>query len=320
MASIGPKSTVASAEDSPSVSVVVVSFNTCQQLRNCLNAIEPIHEVIVVDNGSSDGSPDMVKTQFPHVRLIGNAVNRGFGAANNQGIDAASGEFVLFLNSDCYAQPGAISLLANTMRDELASVAGGRLLNPNGTLQQSAARMLQIWHVVAEQTGLEKLVHTYWCTPWADVETPVQVGQVMGACLMVRRGDARFDEDYFLYCEDTDLVRRIVRRDRDEGRPGIVLYVPKARFIHELGASSEGGGRWLAVARYNRGKELYFFKHSGPLAGSVCWILNRMGALARLLIWTLATVISLFLWRPATLRMALWARVLTAPLSGPRLP
>lgn len=321
MQSIGPSSNAFSAEDRFSISVIVVSHNTRSQLAKCLRSIGTGHEVIVVDNASADGSSRMVEEEFSHVRLVSNPENRGFGAANNQGIDIAQGELILFLNSDCYAQPGAINRLALAMERASACAAGGRLLNPDGSLQQSAARMLNLWHVISEQTGLEKLLHVYWCTPDLGLAEPVPVGQVMGACLMIRKnGTIRFDEDFFLYCEDTDLIRRIVEKDQAEGRSGTVLYVPGAEFIHELGASSQGHARWLSVARYNRGKELYFLKHSGWMAASICWIIDRLGALARFIVWALASIATLFLWRPATNRLLLWTRVLTGPLSGPPRP
>src|SRR5688572_1531266 len=97
------------------ISVVVVSYNTVDKLRRCLACVEPEHEVIVVDNGSSDGSAAMVKAEFPSARLIENSGNVGFGAANNQGMELARRELVLFLNSDCYASPGAIDQVASAL-------------------------------------------------------------------------------------------------------------------------------------------------------------------------------------------------------------
>src|SRR5687767_9484401 len=102
----------------PLVSVVVVSYNTRDKLRRCLECIEREHEVIVVDNASADRSAEMVEADFPHVCLIRNEENRGFGAANNQGIAIAKGALVLLLNSDAYAEPGAISQLATVFSDE----------------------------------------------------------------------------------------------------------------------------------------------------------------------------------------------------------
>jgi len=318
------------------VSVIVVSYNTRAKLRRCLQCIEPEHEVIVVDNASTDGSDEMVLTEFPHVRLIQNAENRGFGAANNQGMGAARRELVLFLNSDCYASPSAIAALATAFvhpedatfgrgmqppkhwkaGDPLNVVAaGGMLQNPDGSLQDSVASHLTLSAVASEQFFLEKLVPTYWITRRLYRESataPRVVPQVMGACLMIKPLE-QFDGRYFLYCEDTDLCVRLRRH-------GDVLWVPTARFIHELGSSSSGSERWRSVALYNRGKEIYFRKYHGLPAMVVCSLLNRLGALLRLLLWSIATVLTLGFVPRFRNQVWLFIRVLTAPLQGPRLP
>ncbi|HVL38762.1 MAG TPA: glycosyltransferase family 2 protein [Fimbriimonadaceae bacterium] len=331
----------------PGVSVVVVSYNTLPQLRRCLAAIEPEHEIIVIDNASTDGSPDMVAGDFPHARLVRNERNEGFGKANNQGIDLATRELVLFLNSDCYASPGAISALARIFFDQRqwphvgqdgdgmphVVAAGGRLLNLDGTLQESVAGPLDLRSVFFEQTMLERLLapkgRGYWRTQpllriWEfqqeQENASRQAGllaeeahsfnqafpatQVMGACLMIRPLE-RFDERFFLYCEDTDLCKRLRRH-------GMIVYVPAAVFTHELGSSS-APERWRSVALYNRGKELYFSIHHGPLHAGVCWLLDRLGALLRLIVWSLPALVS----RRARSKVALFARVLFAPLRGP---
>lgn len=295
------------------VSVVVVNFNTREHLRVCLSHIERIHEAIVVDNASTDGSSEMVRKDFPHVRLIENPDNRGFGAANNQGIDAASMPLVLLLNSDAYPEPGAIAGLAGAFEEAKVVAAGGMLRNPDGTLQESVARHLTLWQVFAEQTYLEPLLRKvglgYWTTTLAvrraeqDLVPAVPVAQVTGACLMLRPVE-RFDERFFLYCEDTELCQRL----EEHGR---IVYVPTAVFTHALGSSSSQA-RWLAVARYNRGKELFFALHRGPLDARVCWVLNRLGALLRLTVWSVATVITLGVWGAARRRVGLFARVLAA--------
>jgi len=244
------------------VSVIVVSYNTKEKLRRCLTCIEPIHEVIVVDNASTDGSAEMVEEGFPSAKLIRNASNVGFGPANNIGLRKATGDFVLYLNSDAYAEPGAIAELASVFDDAAVVCAGGRLLNTDGSLQESVAARLNLTMVFLEQTFLERLArkagHGYWRTPVGE-PGPVEVAQVMGACLMLRRSlGLEFDERFFLYCEDTELCLRIASK-------GKTLYVPSARFVHELGSSSINN-RWLAVARYNWGKELCFRIHTGRWA------------------------------------------------------
>ncbi|MEA2554036.1 MAG: N-acetylglucosaminyl-diphospho-decaprenol L-rhamnosyltransferase [Fimbriimonadaceae bacterium] len=298
------------------VSVVVVSYNTREKLRRCLLAIEPEHEVIVIDNASSDGSADMVASDFPHVKLIRNRVNRGFGGANNQGIDASSRELVLFLNSDAYAFRGAIDRLAQEFVSRDIVGAGGQLLNPDGSRQLSSANKLTLWALFCEQTLLEKLdPHSRFFSPYwnsdkvGDTTTPVD--QVMGACLMIRPRE-RFDERFFLYVEDTELCYRLRRH-------GKILYVPAAKFTHELGSSS-ADSRWVAVARYNRGKELFFRLHSGPFTMATAWLMNRMGALLRLLIWTGATFGTMGKRAEFKQKAVTFWRVLTAPFSGPRRP
>ncbi len=318
------------------VSVVVVSYNTIDKLRRCLSCIEPEHEVIVVDNASTDGSADMVASEFPKAQLIRNSENVGFGAANNQGMAVARRELVLFLNSDCYAEPRAIGLLALAFTgqgemfgrgcvgppkhwkstNQLNVVAvGGMLLNPDGSLQESVADSLTTRAVASEQFFMEKILPSYWMTKKLYREsgvTPRVVPQIMGACLMIRPL-ARFDERFFLYCEDTDLCIRLRRH-------GEILWVPAARFTHELGSSSAGVNRWLGVARYNRGKELYFAIHYGWLSASACWLLDRIGALLRVIVWGIPTLLTLGLAPRFRNQVALFTRVLTAPRHGPRRP
>jgi len=295
----------------PRVSVIVVSFHTREKLHKCLTALGAEHEVIVVDNASADGSPEMVRTEFPHVKLIANAENRGFGAANNQGFAIATGELVLLLNSDAYIAPDTVSGLAEVLADPSVVAAGPRLVNPDGSLQWSAARELRLWAVFCEQTYLEKMLpesrlfSPYWVRP--SGEGALDVEQVMGACLMMRPGE-RFDERFFLYCEDTDLCRRLRTRGR-------IVYVPSLSVVHDLGSSSSQN-RWRAVSRYNHGKELYFRLHHGWAAWAVCLLLDRMGALLRLVVWSLIALASGL--RPDRRSQAtLFGRVLTAPIFGP---
>ena len=298
-----------SREDVPSnVTVVVVSYNTADKLRRCLAAIEPRHDVVVVDNSSTDGSADMVASVFPDTILVRNDRNRGFGAANNQGIALATRPHVLLLNSDAYSSPGAIDELSRHLHDSSVVAVAGRLTNPDGSIQNSTAGPLTLWAVFCEQCWLERafprsrLVSPYWNT--ARLAGVARTEQAMGACLMIKPVE-RFDERFFLYCEDTDLCLRLRKH-------GVILYVPQAMFVHDLGSSSSGK-QWLAVSRYNRGKELYFRIHGGVLAASVCWAFDRTGALLRLLIWTVATVVKP---RTAAHHVRLWIKVLFAPING----
>jgi GT2 family glycosyltransferase len=273
----------------PDVSVIIVSYNTRELLRECIESILCEQgdglavEVIVVDNASADGSAAMVAERFPQVRLIANPDNRGFGAACNQGLEVAQGRYALILNADILAQPGALQRLVEFMDAHPdAAICGGQLRYPDGRIQPSCARDLTLWWVFCEQSMLAKLFPRtrlfggYWRTHW-DFSATIETEQVMGACMMLRRPFPRFDEDYFLYCEDTDLCYRV----RQAG--GKIYYVHDAVFVHHLGASGEPQ-RAQMVIYYNRGKERYFRKFHGAWQARVCRWLNKGGALLRVLL------------------------------------
>ncbi len=270
--------------------------------------------MIVVDNASSDGSADMVAKDFPWVNLIRNSENRGFGAANNQGLEVITGELALLLNSDARLTMEQIRVLAAQFGVPGIVAAGPSQVSDDGKFIPSAANQLTLWAVFCEQTLLEKLLpfwpfSSYWIS--SSVTESCDVEQVMGACLMFRPIE-QFDERFFLYCEDTELCRRL----RDHGR---IRYVPEVKCRHTLGASSKSA-RWLSVARYNRGKELYFAIHHGRIAMALCWLMNRMGALLRCVIWMIPMILTLGFVRRFQSQVALFARVLTAPLTGPARP
>lgn len=299
------------------LSIIVVSYNTIGPLRKCLQALEPAcrtvaHETIVVDNASTDGSVEMVLAEFPTTTLVTNSENRGFGAANNQGIDSSTGELLLFLNSDAYAQEQSVSVLVEAMANPHVVAVGGKLLHPDGSLQESAANGLSLWAVFCEQSYLEKLFRNskLFSPYWVSSKLPIggEVEQVMGACLMMRRGE-RFDERFFLYCEDTELCKRLRKL-------GAILYVPQATFVHELGSSS-ASNRWKSIARYNRGKELYFRIHHGAMASASCWILDRFGALLRFVIWSLLTLFTFGILGTFRSKAWMFLLVLLAPIEGP---
>ncbi len=263
------------------LSIVIVSFNTKEKLRKCLSCLDVArHQVIVVDNDSDDGSQDQVKTEFPRVHLIENGENIGFGRANNVGIDHSTGELILFLNSDAYVMPGAIDKLIEVFGDPKVVAAGPKLLNMDGSLQESVAGRLTLTNVLLEQTYLDTIARKvnkgYWRTTHVQNQPITEVDQVMGACMVMRSSlKLQFDERFFLYCEDTELCRRIAEK-------GKIVYVRDAEVTHELGSSSVDS-RWKSVARYNLGKELYFNIHHGSLAAAICWLLDRLGAFLRLL-------------------------------------
>jgi GT2 family glycosyltransferase len=296
------------------VTVIVVTYNSADTIERCLASLPEDAEVIVVDNASRDGTADFVERRFPSATVIRNERNLGFGVANNVGLSLAHGEFALLLNPDaCAGESESVAKLGDFLSDAPDAVAcGGRLELPNGNPHESACRRLSLWAVFCEQTYLEKPFPFYWVSlrHLRKSSEPVQVAQVMGACLMMRRIAGvfvRFDERFFLYCEDTDLCRRLEEH-------GSIWYVPEARFVHELGSSSTSD-RWRAVAFYNRGKELYFAIHGGPFAAAAAFLLDRMGALLRLVLWGVASTVTLFCVSGFRRRAGTFLKVLFAPLN-----
>ena len=256
------------------VDVVIPTRDTRDVTIRCLGALrdagsgEVALRTILVDNGSRDGTADEVAALWPDVLVVRNALNAGFGEAVNQGVRAGDGEYVLILNSDSIARPGAVARLAEFLdRHSDFVVASGQLVHEGTDLPQVGFAMRAFPTLsgqVALMTGLER----YWPDnpvsrrqSLRDFEygrTQEVEAQPAGACLMCRRNDLQavdgFDEGFFYWFEDVDLVLRL----RARGRVG---YVHDAIFEH-LGAATfrQWSRSEVVVARY-QGLLRYFRKH-----------------------------------------------------------
>ena len=192
------------------ISIVIVSWNTALLLENCLASIlanpptSPI-ETWVVDNASTDNSPEMVRERFPQMRLIENRVNVGFARANNQAIQHCTGKYVLLLNPDTLVSSGALQALVDFLNKHPETGAvGARLLNPDGSLQISSdprpTLSRELWRLFHFDALLPYAV--YPPSKW-ETNRPQEVDVLMGACLMVRKEVLYqvgfLDEDYFIY-------------------------------------------------------------------------------------------------------------------------
>ncbi|MFY9344883.1 MAG: glycosyltransferase family 2 protein [Planctomycetota bacterium] len=261
----------------PVLSVVVLSWNTVALTLACLRALfaeSPRHarEVIVVDNGSQDGSADAIASQFPQVRLLRNPDNRLYAAGNNQGAALAVGEFVCTLNSDTEVRAGALDLLVDWLvaHPEYA-VAAPRLCDPDGGVQRACMRF---------PTLLSALCYDSWWGTWWPGRAVVaryemrdfdhlasrDVDQPPGACQVLRLSEWRslggFDEELSLFFNDVDLCRRLVRAGRR------IRYVAEAEVLHHRGASTKSFARMLVLWHKNR--FAYYKKHWGVLG--TLWI------------------------------------------------
>lgn len=259
-------------EPTAEVSAVIVSYNTRDLLERCLTDLHAQHGValqtIVVDNASSDGSPEMVRDRFPHVELIALEENLGFAQANNVAFRRCTGRYVLLLNSDAFLHHRALTeMLATIRRDPSAAVVGPRLLNADGSLQRSAWPFPTVGRLLLEAVGLHRplrragLLEDLALWDHADER---KVDFLVGACLLIRDHALRevggFDEAFWLYGEEADLERRM----RDRG--WTVVLSPRAVVTHIGGASSE-----LPVGRLRNfylGQLRFVTKH-GPRGSTV---------------------------------------------------
>lgn len=256
------------------LSVVILNWNACDYLAECLRSIQRLHwraniEVVVVDNASRlDESARVVREDFPDVTLIENANNIGFAAGNNVGYKASRGEFILFLNPDTIVHEGAFDVLLDWMSTHpRAGAAGPKMTYPDGRLQASCRAFPSFGAGIFRNTIFGKL----WPNnPWsrgylmedAAHDEPRQADWISGSALLVRRAalveidlpGGAWDETYFMYCEDVDMCYRFKEKGWER------WYVPAAHITHVIGASSD----WAqgAMIRQHHGSMLrFYFKH-----------------------------------------------------------
>jgi N-acetylglucosaminyl-diphospho-decaprenol L-rhamnosyltransferase len=232
----------------PTVAIVTVSYNTCDWLARCLGSVPAAaatldHEVIVVDNASSDGSADMVESSFPKARLVRSTENLGFARGVNLGVARAEAEYVLLVNPDGELRPGAVdALVAFATAHPEYVVCGGRTVSPDGDLDpRSCWAAPSLWSVAANALLLSSVFRgSQRFDPEAmggfgrDREQAVDI--VTGCLLLIRRADwealGGFDERFFMYGEDADLCLRAAA----DGRRCAIT--PAAEMVHAVGASS----------------------------------------------------------------------------------
>jgi len=251
----------------PDVSIVIVSYNAREHLERCLEAVAGgAHEVIVVDNDSTDGSPGLVRERFPSVRLLPLPENRGFGAGNNEGIAAASGRYYLLLNSDAWPVDDAIErLVALADAKPRIGALGPRLRNVDGSLQRSVRGFPTAWRMATEFLFLRKLaprsqaLNAFYRAGF-EHDREVEVDWFKGAVMLLRREAVdevgAFDPAFFMFSEETDLCYRLVRAGWK------VVFTPGAEFVHVGKGSTRSV--WDRMYREQLASHLRFLaKHHG---------------------------------------------------------
>jgi hypothetical protein len=261
------------------ISVIIVNWNTKELLLECLRSLamqagDFKKEVIVVDNGSTDGSPRTVRATFPDIKVIENNANLGFAKANNIGIAKSHGRYVCLLNSDVRALDSCLLQLINFMDENPdIGISGPKILNPDLTIQDSCRKFPSLWNNLSPAIGLDKIFRN---VPFFSGEhmfhfkhdTMLHVDYLAGCFLMVRRKAldevGLLDERFFIYQEEVDWCKRF----RNQGWK--VSFFPEAAAVHNHGASSSKEPVRFALAR-EKAVLQYWEKHYGPFSVMAIW-------------------------------------------------
>jgi len=264
----------ASPGNPPTVSVVIVNWNTQALLAECITALEReagaiAHDIWVVDNGSSDGSVAMLRRDFPRVHLIESKVNLGFAGANNLAMQRSAGRFLLLLNTDALMKPASLRALLDVAESSpRAGIVGAHLLNPDGTFQASFTNFPTLWQEFWILSTLGRRLRGRWYPSHGpeNERGPQCVDYVEGACLLVRR-DAfaqvgGLDEGYFMYAEEVDWCQRMCNHGWE------VWYQPAAHVVH-IGGASSANRKSSREADLYRSRVRYFRTYHGRMQANL---------------------------------------------------
>lgn len=283
------------------LSVVIVNWNTRTELDACVRSVKEGRggldlEIIVIDNASADGSADMVEREHPDVTLIRNDVNRGFGAANNQGMRIARGRYVLLLNPDTVvledALPRAVALAD---REPDVGIVGCQVMESYAQVQRTCFRFPSPWNTLLWVTGLAGLAPCHRLFgraaygPWSRTERRT-VDVVSGMFMLARREAIAdvglMDEDYFVYAEEADWCWRF----RNAGWP--CVFDPVGRVLHvDGGNKSTDQDRLRMFVEKQKNVLLFQRKNLGKRAAFISRCLFALGMGARTAIWSVRSIV-----------------------------
>jgi len=261
------------------ISIVIVSWNVADLLRDCLLSVEAEGrlepgleiEVVVVDNASKDDTLEMLSREFSWVKIISNTKNLGFAAACNQGIAYSNGDYVLLLNPDTMLLPGALHSMVEYIQEHpKVAAVGPKLLNSDNTVQPSRRRFPKLATGLVESTIIQRwvpsleLLRRFYMEDVPDTVMQ-EVDWLVGACILLRREALRtvgmLDERFFMYFEELDWFYRA----RVLGWKAV--YIPDAQVIHHYGRSS-AQNLVRRHSNFNSSKCKFYAKHWGSHAGT----------------------------------------------------
>lgn len=273
------------------VAVIIVSWNAKDHLRNCLQSIQTtaaalVRRIVVVDNASSDGSPEMVKAEFPEVQLLVADQNLGFARANNLGMQNVEESFVALVNSDVVVHPECFQVLARFLeQNQDVGLIGPKVVGANGKLQSSCGRLPTVWNTACEFLLLKKLAAIPFFAGFelSDIDRGEHRDvEVVSGCFWMARSQAiaevgGLDESFFFYAEDVDWCRRF----RTAGWR--VSFVPEAVVTHFGGGSSANAPVRFSI-EFLRANLLYWNKHHGFAGRAAFYVLALMQHSIRLVV------------------------------------
>jgi hypothetical protein len=237
-------------------------------------------DVVVVDNGSTDGSQQMLAEKYPQVRIIQNEGNLGLGKASNQGIEATQGRYVLLLNNDTIVKGSSFDAMVDFLdQNPRVGAVGGKLLNPDGSIQTCYNYFSSLGEEFLVATRLGEWIRPGYPAVMSGDEVK-SVDWLGSACLMVRRSTldevGLLDEGYFIYGDEADLQYRIKKAGWD------IYYLPHATTIHYGGRSMD---RWPRRKMVYRGKMLFYQKHYGFLRTLLLRLMLGILSLIKMMVW-----------------------------------
>jgi len=268
----------------PRLSIIIVTYNSRGHIDECLRSLvenRPAvdHEIVVVDNASTDGTAAAVRARWNGVRVVDAGANLGFARANNLGIQQTFGELILLLNPDTSIPAHAVDMLLGALdaRPDVA-IAGPRLVNADGRAELSFGHMMSPLAEVRQKVLVRGSGRGGPIAMYVESMTRRErdVDWVSGACLLVRRTDAEsvglMDERYFMYAEDVDFCAAVRARGRR------VLFYPAAEIVHIRGQSRATVSA-AAERAYRRSQMAFYEKHHPGWAPWLRWYLKIKGRL-----------------------------------------
>ncbi len=276
------------------VSVIIVNLNTQALLKDCLRSVSQSSvskEIIVVDNGSTDGSVSMVKEEFPFVRILCNTSNEGFAKPNNEAMKLARGRYYFLMNSDAQLLPNSLERLVSFADDHVdVGLCGPQLLNPDGTIQPSCRGFVSLWTHFCDMFILDRLFpnsHLFAKSEMTffDHRSTRQVDHVMAAAVLVRsevvKSVGMFDEELSLYYNDMDWSWRI------KSAGWKILFHPAAQVGHRGGSTTQILNRSFELFDEQYKNFFYYLrKHYSQAAVALAKFLIVIGFFFRLAYWS----------------------------------